>query len=163
MLFSVRSADRIPVAGGETAKPGTQELRFNHQMKADKTTDIAELNRQVENQVAKMNEIIEKEGMPALKQRINDYNKKVEAEGRAHVKGLPPAGLDPAGKELAWLHDPDMKTGGGPKDVYGTGDRRVNSIIGGQADRLAKEILKMPDTTTHIQPKIVVQKVPETK
>ncbi len=38
-----------------------------------------------------------------------------------------------------------MKVGGKPTDIYGIGDSRVNSIIGGQANRLAKDILAMPE------------------
>ncbi len=126
------------------------QLEFKHQLKVDKKTDIAELNRQINRQVAQMNKIIEKVGMQGLKQRIRDYKKNV-GEGRAYVRTL-----EDAGEGAAWLHEPDMRTGGGPKDVTGTGDSRVNSIIGGQARTLADEILKMPDSTTRIDPKITI-------
>lgn len=126
------------------------QLEFKHQLKVDKETDIAELNRQIRRQVAQMNKIIEKEGMQGLKQRIRDYRKNV-GPGRVHVKTL-----DDPGEGSAWLHEPDMRTGGGPKDVTGTGDKRVNSIIGGQASRLADDILEMPDSTTRIDPKITI-------
>ncbi len=141
---------RLPPSAQAKIGP-SKELEFRHQLKADKVTDIAELNRQAERQVARMNEIIEKEGMQGLKQRIRNYSKKLEQQGRAHVKTL-----DDAGEGLAWLHEPDMRTGGGPKDVFGTGDKRINSIIGGQANRLAEEILNMPDSTTRIEIKITV-------
>jgi hypothetical protein len=49
-----------------------------------------------------------------------------------------------------------MKTGGHPTDVSGTGDGRVNSIIGGQAGRVAGDLLKMPDNTTRINAKITI-------
>jgi hypothetical protein len=129
----------------------SKQLEFKHQLKADKVTDVAELNRQIDRQVARMNEIIEKEGMQGLKQRIRNYNKALEQQGRAHVKTLG----DP-GDGLTWLHEPDMRTGGGPKDVFGTGDKRINSVLGGQANRLAEDILNMPDSTTRIEPKITV-------
>lgn len=48
------------------------------------------------------------------------------------------------------LHEPDMRTGGKPTDVTKVGDKRINSILGGQADRIARDILKMLDETTKI-------------
>lgn len=44
-----------------------------------------------------------------------------------------------------------MKVGGAPTDVKGTGLSRNNSIIGGQANRIAGEILNMSDNTTKIE------------
>ena len=43
-----------------------------------------------------------------------------------------------------------MRVGGLPTDVYKTGDKRVNSILGGQAKERAEDILAMPDDTTKI-------------
>ena len=43
-----------------------------------------------------------------------------------------------------------MRTGGYPKDVTNVGSRRNNSIIGGQANRIANDILNMSDKTTKI-------------
>jgi hypothetical protein len=44
-----------------------------------------------------------------------------------------------------------MATGGRPKSAVGSAaDRRLNSIIGGQADRLRREILTMPDDVTRL-------------
>ena len=80
--------------------------------------------------------------MRGLKDRINNYNDEIEREGRQYVKTLKPA---PRGE--AYLHTPDMKAGGKPKEVSGTGNRRNNSIIGGQANRIAKDILQMGDKT----------------
>lgn len=56
----------------------------------------------------------------------------------------------------AYLYVPDMKVGGAPTDVFGTGNRRNNSIIGGQADRIAREILNMDDDITKIIGKLIV-------
>lgn len=48
-------------------------------------------------------------------------------------------------------------SGGLPKDVSGTGNRRNNSIIGGQANRIANDILNMSDDTTKIVGKLTVK------
>lgn len=58
--------------------------------------------------------------------------------------------LEPAGDCKAGLHEPDMRTGCKPTDVTTVGDKRINSILGGQADRIARDILKMLDETTKI-------------
>jgi hypothetical protein len=86
-----------------------------------------------------------------IKQRIRNYNPKLEQEGRKYVKSLPEAGVDDLGQQLAWLHEPDMRTGGLPTDVTRTGNKRINSILGGQANRLKEEILAMPDDVTMIK------------
>ena len=83
--------------------------------------------------------------MIGLKARMRAYNEDVEKEGRNFVKIL-----EPAGDCKAWLHEPDMRTGGKPTDVTKVGDKRINSILEGQADRIARDILKMPDETTKI-------------
>ena len=92
-----------------------------------------------------MNKTIQEEGMIGLKARIRAYNEYVEKEERNFVKTL-----GPAGHCKAWLHEPDMRTGGKPTDVTKVGDKCINSILGGQADRIAKDILKMPDEATKI-------------
>lgn len=89
--------------------------------------------------------------MKGLKDRIRNYSPEIEAEGRRYVRTLAPA---PPGQ--AHLHVPDMKVGGAPKDVKGTGSIRNNSIIGGQADRIAREILSMSDDTTKIDGKLTI-------
>ena len=132
-------------------KACTSELEYVHQQKKGKRTNLAELRRQVRGQIAAFNAIIKREGMEGLKKRIRAYGPELEQEGRAHVKGLTPA---PEGQ--AWLHEPDMRAGGRPTDVTGLGDRRTNSIIGGQATRVSEDILKMPNNTTKIVPKITV-------
>ena len=109
------------------------------------------MKEQVQGQIDGFNRIISKEGMSGLKKRIMSYDSKVEAEGRKYVKSLKQA---PAGK--AHLHVPDMKVGGGPKDVFGIGSLRNNSIIGGQAKRIAKEILNMSDDITKIIGKLTL-------
>lgn len=110
-------------------------LKYVHKVKRNKVTDLDELSNQVRGQVDAMNEIIEREGMSGLKNRINSYNAKLEAEGRAYVKTL-----DAAPDGLPWLHEPDMRTGGFPTDVARVGNKRINSILGGQANRIARDI-----------------------
>lgn len=43
-----------------------------------------------------------------------------------------------------------MRTGGKPTDVTKVGDKRINSIWGGQEDRIARDTLKMLDETIKI-------------
>ncbi|WP_159295624.1 RHS repeat-associated core domain-containing protein [Tenacibaculum maritimum] len=129
---------------GLTSK--TYSLTYNHKKKKNKITDEKELKKQVRGQVRAMNKIIKKEGIAGLKKRIKNYDKNLESEGRAHTKSL-----GSAGEGKAWLHEPDMRTGGLPTDVATKpGDRRNNSILGGQANKIAKDILNAPDTTTRI-------------
>ena len=106
-----------------------------------------------------MNQIIADEGIQGLKGRIEAYraNPSIEAAGRAEVKARGPAGCNDCGDPLAWLHEPDMATGGGPKDIGGTGLRRNNSILGGQANRIADTILAMPDNVNKIDWQLVVK------
>ena len=120
-------------------------LTYRHTIKPDKKTNISELRRQIRGQIKAMNKIIQEEGMIGLKARIRAYNEDVEKEGRNFVKTLEPAGDCKVG-----LHEPDMRTGGKPTDVTKVGDKRINSILGGQADRIARNILKMLDETTKI-------------
>ncbi len=148
---------RFAVDPNATGEEVVGAVEIGHQLKANKITDFAELNRQVDGQVAGWNRIIESEGMPALKARIRAYGAEVEAGGRAYVDSLPPAGKSPSGEALAHLHVPDMRTGGGPYDVGGTGVLRINSIIGGNATRVAGEILAMPDNTTRIVASVVLR------
>ena len=124
-------------------------LTYNHKVKPNKKTNIAELRRQIRGQVAAMNKIIKEEGMVGLKARIKAYSTALEAKGRQHVKGL-----GSAGENKAWLHEPDMKVGGLPSDVSKVGDKRTNSILGGQAGRISNDILAMPDSTTGITYKL---------
>ncbi len=120
-------------------------LKYVHKVKSNKVTDLDELGNQVRGQVDSMNRIIENEGMSGLKNRITSYNVRLEAKGRAYVKTL-----DSAPDGFAWLHEPDMRTGGLPTDVTRIGSRRINSILGGQANRIAKDILNMSDEVTKI-------------
>ena len=120
-------------------------MTYRHTIKPDKKTNISELRRQIRGQIKAMNKIIQEEGMIGLKARIRAYNEDVEKEGRNFVKTLEPAGDCKVG-----LHEPDMRTGGKPTDVTKVGDKRINSILGGQADRIARDILKMLDETTKI-------------
>jgi hypothetical protein len=87
--------------------------------------------------------------MTGLKRRLQQWEQfgdDIEAAGRKYTKGL-----GPAGEGKVWPHYPDMATGGRPKSAVGRpADRRLNSIIGGQADRLRREILDMPDDVTRL-------------
>ena len=121
------------------------EIDYNHYKKQGKVTDIDELTAQVQGQIDGINKILEMEGMAGLKKRIEAYNPVIEQEGRQYVKTL-----EPAPEGMSWLHVPDMRIGGGPKDVNGYGVSRNNSVIGGQQNRVASEILNMPDNITKI-------------
>ncbi|MEW6127922.1 MAG: polymorphic toxin type 15 domain-containing protein [Acidobacteriota bacterium] len=134
-------------------------IEYVHQLKKGKVTDEEELQDQVDGQIAAMNKIIEEEGMAGLKKRIRDYRKsdEVEKAGRQYIKdNLEPAGEDEDGNPLAWLHEPDMATGGKPTDVTRKGKRRNNSILGGQANKIADSILAMPNDTTKIEAKLTI-------
>ena len=50
-----------------------------------------------------------------------------------------------------------LRTGGLPTDVFRQGNKRVNSIIGGQANRLAQDILNLPDNVTEIVFKLTLR------
>ena len=125
-------------------------MTYRHTIKPDKKTNISELRRHIRGQIKAINKIIQEEGMIGLKARIRAYNEDVEKEGRNFVKTL-----GPAGDCKAWLHEPDMSK---PTDVTKVGDKRINSILGGQADRIAKDILKMPDETTKITYQLKLKK-----
>ena len=51
-----------------------------------------------------------------------------------------------------------MGTGGKPMDIAKVGDKRIKSIAGGQADRIAKDILKTPSETTKITYQLKLEK-----
>ena len=129
------------------------ELEYVHQLKANKVTDLAELNDQVNGQIRRMNEIIRDEGMAGLKQRIRNYNRQLEQQGRKHIRD----NLAKPDDGMAWLHEPDMRTGGLPTDVTRQGNRRINSIIGGQADKIAQAILDMSDDVTEITSNLLIR------
>jgi len=132
----------------------SEVLTYRHKIKTNKETDLIELELQMKSHEAAFNRIINSSGMAGLKARIEKYmaDPKIEKEGRRFAASLPPA--DP-GK--AHLHSPDMATGALPKEITGQGDQRVNSILGGQARRRAKDILAMPDDTTCIECKIEIK------
>ncbi|EMQ2088730.1 hypothetical protein ABWR82_004644, partial [Salmonella enterica subsp. enterica] len=129
-------------------KCGTVE--YHHNQKPNKITNIRELRRQIRGQVRAFNKILKEEGMAGLKQRINNYSAALEKEGRDYVRGL-----GSAGEGKVWLHEPDMRTGGLPGDVSRTGLNRENSIIGGNAPSIARQILDMPDDVTRITSKLI--------
>ena len=99
-----------------------------------------------------MNAILKNEGMIGLKNRIKNYSNVVE-DGRKYVKTL-----GSAGKDKVWAHIPDMRVGGGPKDISKIpAGLRENSILGGQADKIANDILKMSDDITKIEYKLLIK------
>ncbi|MCV9931918.1 RHS repeat-associated core domain-containing protein [Flavobacterium sp. LS1R47] len=127
-------------------------LTFRHKTKPGKTTDLKELKRQIREQIKAMNKVIKEEGLQALKDRVANYGPDLEKEGRAYTKSL-----GSAGQGKIWAHTPDMKTGGLPKDVSKIpGGSRENSILGGQADRISREISEMADDVTKIKWKLDV-------
>jgi hypothetical protein len=132
----------LPKATSKSEK--SFEIIFNHKLKPDKVTDLVELNRQIQEQIEAWNNILSKEGIKGLKNRINNFSSTVESQGRAYVRTL-----GNAGDGMAWLHTPDMRTGGLYNEVSKTpGALRINSIIGGQTDRVYKSILNLEDDVT---------------
>ncbi len=99
------------------------------------------------------NKILKEEGIEGLKQRVASYGPNVEKQGRTYT-----ASLGSAGEGKVWAHTPDMKTGGGPKDVSKIpAGARENSILGGgNAKRIFQEILNMGDDVTEIEGKLHV-------
>jgi hypothetical protein len=151
-------AEKVSAAAA-CPKEKVGNIEYVHQLKEDKETNVEELQEQVDGQVAAMNKIIADEGMAGLKKRIREYRKdpQVEKDGRKFVKdNFDPPGEDEEGNPLAWLHEPDMATGGKPEDVARKGIRRNNSIIGGQANKIADMILDMPNDTTQINAKLTI-------
>ncbi|MDO5681142.1 MAG: RHS repeat-associated core domain-containing protein [Pelistega sp.] len=126
-------------------------VSYIHKQKPGKITNVKELRRQIRGQIRQFNRIIKKEGMSGLKKRINAYDAAIESQGRSHVKTL-----GSAGEGRVWLHEPDMRVGGLPTDVSRTGLNRENSIIGGNAPSIARQILDMPDTVTQLRSKIII-------
>jgi hypothetical protein len=155
-----RTSDELAAPARDAADPAsTAELEYRHELKPGKKTDIPEMEAQIERQVNGMNRIIEEEGMTGLKERIKRYRQdpSIEAEGRAYVKELPPAGSR-NGEPLAWPHEPDMGVGGGPRDV---GPNPVilrnNSILGGNVRRLQRTILNQPDSITKLTWRLILK------
>jgi hypothetical protein len=124
-------------------------LTFNHKIKPGKITNTTALNAEIQLHIDAWNAIIKEGGMTALKLRLEQWEQfgsQIESAGRKYTKSLGSAGT---GK--VWPHYPDMATGGRPKSAVGSpADLRLNSIIGGQADRIRRELLAMPDNTTSI-------------
>ena len=140
---SVTITRNVPVTNSRT-------LTFKHRLKPNRTTDQAALRQEIQLHVDAWNNIIRKEGMQGLKRRLRQYEEfgtEIEAVGRRYTRSL-----GSAGQGQAWPHYPDMSTGGRPKTAVGSpADRRLNSIIGGQTDRLRREILDMPDDVTDLR------------
>ncbi len=134
----------------------SRTLTFRHRLKPDKTTDVQALRQEIKLHVDAWNEIIRKEGMQGLKRRLRQYEQfrpQIEAAGRRHTKGL-----GSAGEGKVWPHYPDMATGGRPKSAVGLpSDERLNSIIGGQANRLRQEIVDLPDDVTELRFNLDIQ------
>jgi hypothetical protein len=132
---------------GPNSKSGT--LTFNHTIKPGKTTDLSALQSEIQLHVDGWNEILRKEGMKGLKRRLHQWEQfgdKTEAAGRKYTKSL---GSADDGK--VWPHYPDMAAGGRPKSAVGSPThKRLNSIIGGQANALRQAILEMDDDVAEI-------------
>ncbi|EMS1065252.1 hypothetical protein GKR55_16860 [Providencia stuartii] len=102
---------------------------------------MRELRRQIRGQIRAFNKILKAEGMEGLKKRINDYSSELEKEGRNYVKKL---GSARQGK--VWLHEPDMRTG----------LDRENSIIGGNALSIVRQINEMSNDITKLSSKLFI-------
>ncbi|EPW8574856.1 RHS repeat-associated core domain-containing protein, partial [Morganella morganii] len=124
-------------------------LNYRHKVKPNKVTNERELRRQIRGQIRAFNKILKAEGMEGLKKRINDYSSDLEKQGREYVRKL-----GSAGKDYVWLHEPDMRTGGLPSDVKRIGLSRENSIIGGNAPSISRQIMDMSDNVTKLTSKL---------
>lgn len=120
---------------------------YNHKLKDGKVTDLAELNRQMDEQIAAYNKILKEEGISGLQERVAGFTPEIEKQGRAYTSSL-----GSVGEDKIWAHTPDMKTGGGPKDVSSIpAGARENSILGGNANRISREISEMDDDVTEFK------------
>ncbi|WP_311754042.1 RHS repeat-associated core domain-containing protein [Proteus columbae] len=126
-------------------------IKYNHKTKPNKTTNTRELKRQIRGQIRAFNKILKTEGMIGLKKRINNYSATLEKEGRDYVRTL-----NSAGDGKVWLHEPDMRVGGLPKDVTRVGLSRENSIIGGNAPSIARQINDMSDDIIKLTSKLSI-------
>jgi hypothetical protein len=129
--------------------PNTATVTFKHILKGEQTTDITALRGEIQRHVDAWNQILATEGMSGLKRRLHQWERfgnDIEAAGRRFTRGL-----GPAGDGKVWPHYPDMATGGRPKSAVGEAtDKRLNSIIGGQANTLRQALLEMPDDVTEL-------------
>ncbi len=157
LAIKPRAVVPVPQASDLTA-----QITYYHRTKPGKVTELGDLRSQMQGQIDAMNKIIEREGMEGLKDRIMRFRSdpSIEQAGRAHVRSLPPAGCTACGDPLAWLHGPDMAAGGGATDIVGLGLLRNNSILGGQANRIADEILAMSAQVTRIEGRLVIKAAP---
>lgn len=120
---------------------------YNHKLKDGKVTDLAELNRQMDEQIAAYNKILKEEGISGLQERVAGFTPEIEKQGRAYTSSL-----GSAGEDKIWAHTPDMKTGGSPKDVSSIpAGARENSILGGNANRISREISEMDGDVTEFK------------
>ncbi|MEQ5324922.1 RHS repeat-associated core domain-containing protein [Proteus sp. fly-1008] len=126
-------------------------IKYNHKTKPNKTTNTRELKRQIRGQIRAFNKILKTEGMIGLKKRINNYSATLEKEGRDYIRTL-----NSAGDGKVWLHEPDMRVGGLPKDVTRVGLSRENSIIGGNAPSIARQINDMSDDIIKLTSKLSI-------
>ncbi|HBK2954736.1 TPA: hypothetical protein HIF34_004655 [Escherichia coli] len=126
-------------------------LEYHHRQKPGKITNLRELKRQIRGQIRAFNKILKEEGMEGLKRRISNYTANVEKQGRDYVRKL-----GSAGDGKAWLHEPDMRTGGLPSDVSRTGLSRENSILGGNAPQIADQILSMSNDVDKLTAKLIL-------
>jgi hypothetical protein len=136
-------------APGRGLKPAT--VRFRHRLKADSPTDIDALRLEIQAHVDAWNEVISRSGMVGLKRRLRTFERHRDVILRAGRKYT--RSLGPAGEGRVWSHYPDMSGGGFPKsgvDIVNPADARLNFIIGGQMNRLRREILRMSDDVDHL-------------
>jgi hypothetical protein len=100
-------------------------------------------------------------GMAALQRRITDNVENwstIEPQGRAYA--LKQRRLFNTPEDQVWLHEPDMRVGGDPiSAVTRPGDRRANSVIGGQAERIANSLLGMPQNVNWVEAELFINGV----
>lgn len=108
-----------------------------------------------------VNPVIKKDGMEGLQNIVLEsqhFRKKINETSAAILKTF---GV--AGEDQAWLHDADSVILGNPTLVSERGDSRVNSIMGANNRRIAKEILLLPTDTKEIRLKVVLLLPPTNK
>lgn len=108
-----------------------------------------------------VNPVIKKDGMEGLQNIVLEsqhFRKMINETSAAILKTF---GV--AGEDQAWLHDADSVILGNPTLVSERGDSRVNSIMGANNRRIAKEILLLPTDTKEIRLKVVLLLPPTNK
>jgi RHS repeat-associated protein len=135
----------------EGAIKGT--LVYRHQARGGNAVPDVIIQDQISGQINGFNRIIQQEGLAGLKARIQDYlayPQAIDAAGRNYTRRLSRLHGDPPDGQV-WIHEPDMATGGLPTDVFRFGDARADFVLGGQAHRIAADILKLPENVNWLQ------------